>query len=499
MTIRKKIFRTLIITNAIILTLTVAIGIFSTFDRTIKYESEKLNMLSRGFESFLGDAIDGISNSLEVIKDSNDIQFLFQNDTYLKGLSEASIKNSLKDVMLNYKEIESIEVTSGSSNVLSQGNSVIFQAHQGKVYTQGNDSYLMMRIDVNAEASLDVTISLDKLFKNFIEQNNFDMYSQLLFYEGNDLYYVDLQGNSAKMAGNNTRELLLSKEGNVDGLSFYVAKPKSYIFGDISEYIFLTAMFFLLVIFLTNLVSRYLAKEISSSITKVAKVLSELPEEHFEKIDVEDDFEDEIKTFVRTFNSVSDELNYNTKNMERIISEKTRKIEQQNEQLKHMSITDELTGLSNRRSFDEQFSKDFSLAYREKLYFNFAIVDIDHFKLVNDKYGHQIGDKCLQLLAYAFKKAFNRSSDKIFRYGGEEFIIYSLSKEKEKFYDILELLRDSVEKASMEVNGVSVKVTISIGAISLIPPFNEYERYIKLADDNLYKAKALGRNKVIIA
>jgi len=456
-------------------------------------------MLSRGFESFLGDEIDRISNSLAVVKDSNDIQFLFQDDTYLKSLSEASIKNSLKDVMLNYKEIESIEVASGSSNVLSQGNSVIFQAHQGKVYTQNNDSYLMMKIDVNTEVSLDVTISLDKLFKNFIEQNNFDVYSQLLFYEGNDLYYVNLQGNSAKMVGNDTGKLLLSKEGNVDGLSFYVAKPKSYIFGDISEYIFLTALFFVLVIFLTNLVSQYLATEISSSITKVAKVLSELPEEHFEKIDVEDGFEDEIKTFVETFNSVSDELNYNTKNMEKIISEKTQKIEQQNEQLKHMSITDELTGLSNRRSFDEQFSKDFSLAYREKLYFNFAIVDIDNFKLVNDKYGHQIGDKCLQLLAYAFKKTFNRSSDKIFRYGGEEFIIYSLSKEKEKFYDILELLRNSVEKASMEVNGVSVKVTISIGAVSLIPPFNEYERYIKLADDNLYKAKALGRNKVVIA
>jgi len=162
-------------------------------------------------------------------------------------------------------------------------------------------------------------------------------------------------------------------------------------------------------------------------------------------------------------------------------------------------IEDELTGLSNRRSFDDQFSKDFSLAYREKLYFNFAIIDIDHFKLVNDKYGHQIGDKCLQLLAVAFRKTFNRSSDKIFRYGGEEFIIYSLSKDKEKFYDILEILRDNVEKANMEVNGVNVKITISIGAISLIPPFNEYERYLKMADDNLYKAKALGRNKVVIA
>jgi len=499
MTIRRKIFRTLIITNAIILTLTVAVAMFSTLNRTVRYESEKLNILSRGFESFLGDSISGISNSLSAVKDSNDIQFLFQSDAYLKSLSEASIKNSLKDVMSNYKEIESIEITSGSSNVLSQGSSVVFQAHEGKVYTQNNDSYLMLKIDVNSQINLVVTISLDRIFKSFIEENNFDRYSQLLFYEGSDLYYVDLQGNSSKVVGNDTHKLLLSNEGNVDGLSFYLAKPKSYAFGDINEYIFLMATFFLLVIVITNFVSQYLSKEISSSITKVAKVLSELPGEHFEKIDVEDDFEDEIKTFVKTFNDVSDELDYNTKNMEKIISDKTEKIEQQNEQLKHLSITDELTGLSNRRSFDDQFSKDFSLAYREKLYFNFAIIDIDHFKLVNDKYGHQIGDKCLQMLAVAFRKTFNRSSDKIFRYGGEEFIIYSISKDKEKFYDILEILRNNVEKANMEVNGVNVRITISIGAISIIPPFNEYERYLKMADDNLYKAKALGRNKVVIA
>ncbi len=65
--------------------------------------------------------------------------------------------------------------------------------------------------------------------------------------------------------------------------------------------------------------------------------------------------------------------------------------------------------------------------------------------------------------------------------------------------DILEILRNNVEKANMEVNGVNVKITISIGAISIIPPFNEYERYLKMADDNLYKAKTLGRNKVVIA
>lgn len=291
MTIRRKIFRTLIITNAIILTLTVAVAMFSTLNRTVRYESEKLNILSRGFESLLGSSINGISNSLAAVKDSNDIQFLFQSDAYLKSLSEASIKNSLKDVMSNYKEIESIEITSGSSNVLSQGSSVVFQAHEGKVYTQNNDSYLMLKIDVNSQVNLVVTISLDRIFKSFIEENNFDRYSQLLFYEGSDLYYVDLQGNSSKVVGNDTHKLLLSNEGNVDDLSFYIAKPKNYVFDDITEYIFLMATFFLLVIVITNFVSQYLAKEISSSITKVAKLLSELPEEHFEKIDVEDGFE----------------------------------------------------------------------------------------------------------------------------------------------------------------------------------------------------------------
>jgi len=291
MTIRRKIFRTLIITNAIILTLTVAVAMFSTLNRTVRYESEKLNILSRGFESFLGDSISGISNSLSAVKDSNDIQFLFQSDAYLKSLSEASIKNSLKDVMSNYKEIESIEITSSSSNVLSQGNSVVFQAYEGKVYTQNNDSYLLLKIDVNSQVNLVVTISLDRIFKSFIEENNFDRYSQLLFYEGNDLYYVDLQGNSSKLVGNDTHKLLLSNEGNVDDLSFYIAKPKNYAFDDIIEYIFLMIMFFLLVILITNLVSQYLSKEISSSITKVAKLLSDLPGEHFEKIDVEDGFE----------------------------------------------------------------------------------------------------------------------------------------------------------------------------------------------------------------
>jgi len=291
MTIRRKIFRTLIITNAIILTLTVAVAMFSTLNRTVKYESEKLNILSRGFESFLGDSISGISNSLAAVKDSNDIQFLFQSDAYLKSLSEASIKNSLKDVMSNYKEVESIEITSGSSNVLSQGGSVVFQAYEGKVYTQNNDSYLMLKIDVNSQVNLVVTISLDRIFKSFIEENNFDRYSQLLFYEGSDLYYVDLQSNSSKVVGNDTHKLLLSNEGNINGLSFYIAKPKNYVFDDITEYIFLMVMFFLLVIVITNFVSQYLAKEISSSITKVAKLLSDLPREHFEKIDVEDGFE----------------------------------------------------------------------------------------------------------------------------------------------------------------------------------------------------------------
>ncbi|WP_165973940.1 GGDEF domain-containing protein [Marinitoga lauensis] len=152
----------------------------------------------------------------------------------------------------------------------------------------------------------------------------------------------------------------------------------------------------------------------------------------------------------------------------------------------------------NRRYFNEKFLEDFKFAYREKLYVNFALIDIDHFKRINDKYGHIAGDYCLEELSKIFRKHFHRVTDKIYRYGGEEFVIYYLSKKTEKFKEKLEELRKDVEETEIFYENKIVKFTISIGAISKIPEDIDYIKFIKIADNNLYKAKETGRNKVVI-
>nr|WP_126993579.1 GGDEF domain-containing protein [Thermosipho globiformans] len=97
-----------------------------------------------------------------------------------------------------------------------------------------------------------------------------------------------------------------------------------------------------------------------------------------------------------------------------------------------------------------------------------------------------------------FKLNFQRISDNIFRYGGEEFVIYYLSKNKENFFELLENLRKKVKETPILIDGKNIHLTISIGAVSKIPQEKDYNKIIKKANDNLYMAKNLGRDRTII-
>jgi diguanylate cyclase (GGDEF)-like protein len=101
-------------------------------------------------------------------------------------------------------------------------------------------------------------------------------------------------------------------------------------------------------------------------------------------------------------------------------------------------------------------------------------------------------------LSEIFKLSFQRISDNIFRYGGEEFVIYYLSQNKENFFEILENLRKKVKKTPILIDGKNIQLTISIGAISQVPREKDYKNIIKKADNNLYIAKNLGRDRTII-
>jgi len=162
---------------------------------------------------------------------------------------------------------------------------------------------------------------------------------------------------------------------------------------------------------------------------------------------------------------------------------------------KESAVTDYLTGLYNRMYLHESGKTFFENAKRKNINITVAMVDIDFFKKVNDRYGHYAGDLVLKNIAQLFKEHI-RKTDVVARYGGEEFCILLSNSSEEELFIVLDKLRYAVENASVLYKGTLISSTISIGACKSLE--SSFEAMVEKADKALYKAKSDGRNRVVI-
>lgn len=181
------------------------------------------------------------------------------------------------------------------------------------------------------------------------------------------------------------------------------------------------------------------------------------------------------------------------------VDTRTRELREANEKLERLSRTDGLTGVPNRRAFDDYVMVEWRRASREGRPFALMLIDIDCFKQYNDFYGHQAGDVCLRNVAVSLQSALRRPSDMVARYGGEEFavVIPEVEEGVEIFAD---LLRANVEAMQVPhlASSVSKVVTVSVGlATTDKPQSDQFLEFIKTADAALYAAKAGGRNRMV--
>ena len=169
--------------------------------------------------------------------------------------------------------------------------------------------------------------------------------------------------------------------------------------------------------------------------------------------------------------------------------------------LQYESITDSLTGLKNRRYFDQRLYEEIAHSRRYRLPLSLLLIDVDHFKVVNDTYGHQIGDEVLKNLSKVILEMV-RDSDIVARYGGEEIAIITPNTEKAEAILLAERLRNIVQKstlASIDATQEVVQITISIGVSTLNLVVMDKDALVEEADKALYEAKKLGRNRVQIS
>ncbi len=164
------------------------------------------------------------------------------------------------------------------------------------------------------------------------------------------------------------------------------------------------------------------------------------------------------------------------------------------EKVESLSLLDDLTGLANRRNFERSFSNEWRRCQREHIPISLAIFDIDHFKKLNDHYGHLAGDKCIKNTAALIGSFAHRAGDLAVRWGGEEFILLMGNAPQEAALAVVEKVRALMQCTTDPEYG---QCTVSAGVATLTPCDDNRDTLLKMADSALYQAKNRGRNRVM--
>ena len=178
----------------------------------------------------------------------------------------------------------------------------------------------------------------------------------------------------------------------------------------------------------------------------------------------------------------------------------TRKLDDANQELTRLSSLDGLTGIPNRRQFDDTLLREWRRSSRQRRPLSILLCDVDFFKQFNDGYGHQVGDECLKAVARTLKDVLRRPADMVARYGGEEFAAVLPDTDIAGALQVAEALRAAVEALGIthRFSRATKVVTISVGAATAVPARQDGSPMplLKMADEALYAAKENGRNRV---
>ena len=253
----------------------------------------------------------------------------------------------------------------------------------------------------------------------------------------------------------------------------------------------------LLCLIIALLLSYFITRSIALPLKQLISVMQKTKTGDYQ-IRMSDDGNDEISVLSQHFNEMANKVSLHNEALEELVAGRTQELKQANAQLAALSITDGLTGIANRRRFDEMLNTEFNRAMRTKEPLALLMLDVDFFKNYNDYYGHLAGDDCLRKVAQILRECSLRSTDLIARYGGEEFAI--IVSDSDSALVQAENIRNALQLLQLPHAGSPLAyVTCSIGVAIIEPEAGmQCEILLHLADAAMYRAKSQGRNRVVL-
>lgn len=204
----------------------------------------------------------------------------------------------------------------------------------------------------------------------------------------------------------------------------------------------------------------------------------------------------QLRASERELGAANRRLSTMNRDLEEMVLERTSKLNVLNTQLAHLALTDSLTGVFNRRAFFDRAQREMEIARRHDRPLALMIMDIDHFKEINDRFGHHAGDAILQRVAEILGRGI-RAADTFARYGGEEFVLLTPETSLKGAMDAANRMARALRAETIAFDGGEARVTVSVGVTTIDARHEDFDGALKRADEALYSAKSGGRDRVI--
>ncbi|WP_415837660.1 diguanylate cyclase [Shewanella denitrificans] len=299
-----------------------------------------------------------------------------------------------------------------------------------------------------------------------------------------------------------TPEYIFAQRRLPNGWQVFVVDPFSPLMEVAQEQLFNSFLLLLISVFFSFIISKKISQLLTEPLKLIAHRFSQLNDKELKEQLLDEGTPIEINSLYHQLTMSKNQLITHQLELEEVVAQRTQELEEANKKLLILVDRDPLTDLYNRRYAENKFAELRDYCHRSGQAITIAILDLDHFKQVNDTYGHQAGDECLQMVANCLQEYFTRDTDIIARFGGEEFILILPMSNALHIQQHLNGFREAL--AAMVIcspqDEITFTVSASIGAITANADFDKsLDKWLKIADDNLYLAKDQGRNRVIVS